>query len=82
MDKLPPKLIKCTAFLPFVGNGLHKISTGIEAVTCRTELNLIKGTTAQFGNITRINFMRCYAPFLLKIWKRIGQEIETAHLKH
>ena len=44
-------------------NGLHKISTELEAVTYRTELNLIKGTTAQFGNITRINFMRCYAPF-------------------
>jgi hypothetical protein len=43
-------------------NGLHKISTGLEAVTYRTELNLIKGTTAKFGNITRINFMRCYAP--------------------
>jgi len=45
-------------------NGLHKISTGLEAVTYRTELNLIKGTTAQFRSITRINFMRCYAPFL------------------
>ena len=48
-------------------NGLHKISTGLEAVTYRTELNFIKGTTAQIGNITRINFMRCYAPFLLII---------------
>ena len=48
-------------------NGLHKISTGLEAVTYRTELNLIKGITAQSGNITRINFMRCYAPFLLII---------------
>ncbi len=46
-------------------NGLHKISTGLEAVTYRTELNMIKGTTAQFGNIARINFMRCYAPFFL-----------------
>lgn len=39
--------------------GLRKISTGLEAVTYRTELDFIKGTTAQFGNTTRINFMRC-----------------------
>ena len=43
-------------------NGLNKISTGLKAVTYRTELNFIKGTTAQFRSIARINFICCYAP--------------------
>jgi hypothetical protein len=54
-------------------DGLYKISTGLEAVTYRTELNLIKGTTAQLGDIARINFILCYAPFLLQYGKELDR---------
>ena len=41
-------------------NGLHKISTGIDAKTYRAALKLLNGNSLKFGTTTRINFMRCY----------------------